>query len=85
AAGQLSQFDALFNNPPLGGETFHISGAEINCAPDAPYSHDRAVLKRAFMTDDAELDLLSRLGGGSNTVTRDLPHISQLYRACLFA
>ncbi|HDS6401894.1 TPA: insecticidal toxin protein, partial [Morganella morganii subsp. morganii] len=52
--GQLSQFDRLFNNPPLNGVTYTLGGSEIPMTPDAEDPR-REVLKRAFRVDNTGL------------------------------
>lgn len=52
--GQLSQFDRMFNNPPLNGVTYTLGGSEIPMTPDAEDPR-REVLKRAFRVDNTGL------------------------------
>ncbi len=52
--GQLSQFDRLFNNPPLNGVTYTLGGDAIPMLPDAEDPR-REVLKRAFRVDNTGL------------------------------
>ncbi|AVK37661.1 neuraminidase-like domain-containing protein [Morganella morganii] len=52
--GQLSQFDRLFNNPPLNDVTYTLGGSEIPMTPDAEDPR-REVLKRAFRVDNTGL------------------------------
>lgn len=52
--GQLSQFDRLFNNPPLNGVTYTLGGSEIPMTPDAEDPR-REVLKCAFRVDNTGL------------------------------
>ncbi|MEG0278758.1 MAG: neuraminidase-like domain-containing protein [Morganella sp. (in: enterobacteria)] len=52
--GQLSQFDRLFNNPPLNGVTYTLGGDSIPMKPDAEDPR-RDVLKRAFRVDNTGL------------------------------
>ncbi|WP_413495376.1 neuraminidase-like domain-containing protein [Morganella psychrotolerans] len=52
--GQLSQFDHLFNNPPLNGVTYTLGGNGIPMKPDAEDPR-REVLKRAFRVDNTGL------------------------------
>ncbi|WP_413482742.1 neuraminidase-like domain-containing protein [Morganella psychrotolerans] len=52
--GQISQFDRLFNNPPLNDEMYTFGG---NAIPMKPGEKDprREVLKRAFRVNDTDL------------------------------
>lgn len=52
--GQLSQFDRLFNNPPLNGCVFSPNGGYIPMKPDGEDPR-REVLKRAFRVDNTGL------------------------------
>lgn len=52
--GQLSQFDRLFNNPPLNGSIFSPSDDYIPMKTDAEDPR-REVLKRAFRVDNTGL------------------------------
>lgn len=55
--GQLSQFDRLFNNPPLNGVTYTIDGANIFIPADTKDPR-REALKRAFRVDNTGLSQL---------------------------
>ncbi|HHN8404688.1 TPA: neuraminidase-like domain-containing protein, partial [Morganella morganii] len=52
--GQLSQFDRLFNNPPLNGVTHTLGGDPIPMRPDEQDPR-REVLKRAYRVDNTDL------------------------------
>ncbi|WP_368900048.1 neuraminidase-like domain-containing protein, partial [Morganella morganii] len=52
--GQLSQFDRMFNNPPLNGVTYTLDDSYIMMKPDAKDPR-REVLKRAFRVDNTGL------------------------------
>ncbi|HEJ1049127.1 TPA: insecticidal toxin protein [Morganella morganii] len=52
--GQLSQFDRLFNNPPLNGVTYTLDADYIPMKPDEQDPR-REVLKRAFRVDNTGL------------------------------
>lgn len=52
--GQLSQFDRLFNNPPLNGIVYSTGGKLIPMKPDEEDPR-RDVLKRAFRVDNTGL------------------------------
>ncbi|ODS23721.1 hypothetical protein AB835_07435 [Candidatus Endobugula sertula] len=87
--GQLSQFDRLFNNPPLNGQAFTTDDVDntINFDPDDEvYSTQRAVLKRAFGVDDTGLGVLAALcDHDSLSYARSLARISDLYRVAQWA
>lgn len=51
---QLSQYDQLFNNPPLYGQKFAPDDKEYDIAPSADNAF-KAVLKQAFAVNDQEL------------------------------
>ena len=55
--GQLSQFDRLFNNPPLNGIVYRTADNYIPVKPDDEDPR-REVLKRAFRVDSTGLYLL---------------------------
>ena len=55
--GQISQFDRLFNNPPLNGVTYTIDGANIFIPADTKDPR-REALKRAFRVDNTGLSQL---------------------------
>ncbi|EMO4164290.1 neuraminidase-like domain-containing protein [Morganella morganii] len=55
--GQFSQFDRLFNNPPLNGVTYTIDGANIFIPADTKDPR-REALKRAFRVDNTGLSQL---------------------------
>lgn len=89
-AGELSQFDRLFNHPPLNGVTFTTSDTDhtINFDPDDKvYVQERAVLKRALGVDDAELVTLATIAwsNGDLACARSLLNLSTLYRVGLLA
>lgn len=85
-----SQFDLLFNSPPLNGQTFFLDGKAILINPsklDPADSLRRAVLKRAFQVDDRGLWLLHQMGCRtmSDSVNNNLDCLSGLYRIALLA
>ncbi|MCW1830152.1 Tc toxin subunit A [Enterobacter asburiae] len=87
-AGELSQFDRLFNNPPLNNVAFTINDGNdtISFAPaDTTYTQERAVLKRALGVDDAGLATLAAIVDHDDTWARSLTHLSTLYRVGLWA
>ncbi|WP_240674670.1 neuraminidase-like domain-containing protein [Burkholderia stabilis] len=87
--GQSSQFDRLFNSPPLNGYLFGTGGSRIDLKPDSPDDDLRkAVLKRAFQVNDVALYRLLHLadpGNKDGTIPNDITHLSALYRAHLLA
>lgn len=87
--GQSSQFDRLFNSPPLNGYVFGTGGPRIDLKPDSQGDDLRkAVLKRAFQVDDVALYrllLMADPGNQDGTIPNDLRHLSALYRAHLLA
>lgn len=79
-----SQFDQVFNSPPLNGESFAPSTTQINLLPDnaADHSFEKAVLKRAFNVDDVGLfTLLSIFDNSVSTgaFTLNLKNLSAMY------
>ncbi|WP_080297335.1 neuraminidase-like domain-containing protein [Burkholderia pseudomallei] len=86
---QSSQFDRLFNTPPLNGYLFDTGGSRIDLKPDSAGDDLRkAVLKRAFQVDDVALYrllLMADPGNQDGTIPNDLRHLSALYRAHLLA
>lgn len=84
--GKVSQFDLLFNTPPLNGNIFTCDGSEINCDPeDSKSTQQRAVLKRAFGVNDTEFNAMVKILTDGSTVRMDLPSVSGLYRISLWA
>ncbi|MDE1480280.1 hypothetical protein KKJ01_19175 [Xenorhabdus bovienii] len=49
---QTSQFDRLFNTPPLNGQSFSLDDQELDLNPGSADDWHKAVLKRAFNADD---------------------------------
>ncbi|MGB3431456.1 neuraminidase-like domain-containing protein [Achromobacter sp.] len=85
-----SQFDLLFNTPPLNGQTFALGGAVIEVDPsklDSADSFRRAVLKRAWQVDDAGLYQMHLIGSRTATagINNTLTDLSDLYRIALLA
>ncbi|HFD6780765.1 TPA: neuraminidase-like domain-containing protein [Pseudomonas aeruginosa] len=85
-----SQFDLLFNTPPLNGQTFALGGAVIEVDPsklDPADSFRRAVLKRAWQVDDAGLYQMHLIGNRAATtgINNTLADLSDLYRIALLA
>lgn len=88
-AGELSQFDRLFNNPPLNDVAFTTNDANdtISFDPDdTAYVQERAVLKRALGVDDAGLATLAAIVDHDDFAwARSLANLSTLYRVGLWA
>ena len=85
--GQLSQFDRMFNNPPLNGEVYSLSNDSVSLKPDATDTR-RDILKRAFSVNNIDLLLLSAMTnrhGNSTVITNNASKISTLYLIRLLA
>lgn len=83
--GEVSQFDSLFNTPPLNGHFFSCNDWDFSFDPaDTQSAQQRAVLKRAFGVNDLELYTLSQMLPSENKYTK-LEVISWLYRLSLWA
>ncbi|EPS6026819.1 neuraminidase-like domain-containing protein [Morganella morganii] len=86
--GQLSQFDRLFNNPPLNGCVYSTGGTLIPMKTDEEDPR-RDVLKRAFRVDntglyqlfDIILPYMLEHGGANNTIEM----LSRFWRLHLLA
>ncbi|MCU6356681.1 neuraminidase-like domain-containing protein, partial [Morganella morganii] len=75
--GQLSQFDRLFNNPPLNGVTYTLNGSEIPMTPDAEDPR-REVLKRAFRVDNTGLWQIFDITARDDSDKKDKNNIENL-------
>ncbi|SDZ68375.1 neuraminidase-like domain-containing protein [Pseudomonas sp. NFIX28] len=88
-SNQPSQFDRLFNTPPLNGYVFATGGPQIDLKPDSPdYDPRKTVLKRALQVDDVSLYRLLTIVDPDNqggTIPNDISYLSALYRAHLLA
>ncbi|WP_080991980.1 neuraminidase-like domain-containing protein [Vibrio campbellii] len=88
-AGEPSQFDRLFNNPPLNDVAFTTNDTDdtISFDPDdTTYVQERAVLKRALGVDDAGLATLATIvDDDDHAWPRSLDNLSTLYRVGLWA
>lgn len=83
--GQLSQFDRMFNNPPLNGEVYSLGGKTVNTAEN---SEDKRLpyLLRALETDRNEINDIRWLVNASNTeIENTLRRISEMYLVKLLA
>ncbi|UPK80717.1 Tc toxin subunit A [Proteus vulgaris] len=84
----LSQFDQLFNHPPLNGNTFTDDGYHfpLDNANEATSIIRLNTLKRAFDVNDVELVMLWRLAISYNSeFDCSLKSLSLLYRTSLLA
>ena len=85
-AGELSQFDRLFNPPSLNRVAFTTNDTISLDATDTSYVQERAVLKRALGVDDAGLTMLAAIAGFDEPAWEcSLVNLSMLYRVGLWA
>ncbi|MCU6209262.1 neuraminidase-like domain-containing protein [Enterobacter cloacae] len=87
--GDPSQFDRLFNSPPLIEGGFIANNTNISLLPEmAALNADiKATLKRAFLTDDGgmyQLKMTLHKTGAAALAVR-LEHVSMMYRLSLWA
>ncbi|MBV7437085.1 neuraminidase-like domain-containing protein [Aeromonas sp. sif2416] len=86
---EQSQFDRLFNAPPLNGFEFTADGTSIDLNPgNASDNPRKAVLARAFRADDVSLYRLLKIVDYSDSdglIPNDIEHLSDLYLASLLA
>ena len=85
--GQLSQFDRLFNNPPLNGVTYTLGGGDIPMKPDSKDPR-REVLKRAFRVDNTGLWQIFNINDQSDLdklAINNIIELSPIYLARLLA
>ncbi|KMJ46988.1 toxin [Xenorhabdus khoisanae] len=85
---QISQFDRLFNTPPLNGQSFSTDGEKLNLNPGSADDWHKAVLKRAFSADDISLYRLLQISHRDNKdgyMINSLENLSSLYLARLLA
>ncbi|WP_324284975.1 neuraminidase-like domain-containing protein [Enterobacter ludwigii] len=88
--GESSQFDRLFNSPPLVEGGFAHGSTQIFLTPDKTGEHApiKATLKRAYQTDDGGLYHLKMIYDTKNELafmTINLTNISALYTLSLWA
>lgn len=87
--GEKSQFDRLFNDPPLVGEGLVLDDTVLPLDPAQGDEHadTLATLKRACQTDDEGLHALGACLGkeGGASVKLDLNEVSALYALSLWA
>ncbi|MDE9459506.1 neuraminidase-like domain-containing protein, partial [Xenorhabdus bovienii] len=84
---QTSQFDRLFNTPPLNGQSFSIDDKELDLNPGSADDWRKAVLKRAFNADDISLYRLLQMAHRTThgKMANNLNNLSALYLAKLLA
>lgn len=85
--GQLSQFDRMFNNPPLNGEVYSLGNGDISLQPGRTDTR-RDILKRAFSVNHTDLLFMSAMinrHGDSTTIPNNINKISALYLIRLLA
>lgn len=85
--GQLSQFDRMFNNPPLNGEIYSLGNGDISLQPGRTDTR-RDILKRAFSVNHTDLLFMSAMinrYGDSTTIPNNINKISALYLIRLLA
>ncbi|EDV0149942.1 insecticidal toxin protein, partial [Salmonella enterica subsp. enterica] len=75
--GQLSQFDRLFNNPPLNGVTHTLGGDPIPMRPDEQDPR-REVLKRAYRVDNTGLWQIFNITDRNDSDKKDGNNIENL-------
>ncbi|HDT4319725.1 TPA: toxin [Klebsiella aerogenes] len=83
-----SQFDRLFNTPPLNGFVFTPDGVQLDLTPGAADDPRKATLRRAFHADDVSLYRLLLIADPTATdglMRNDITHQTDLYLACLLA
>lgn len=81
--GALSQFDQLFNNPPIGDTAFAPSGLRLNLSPSNTQNLvEKATLKRALQVDEAGLFVLLGIYDKDNSdgvIELNLQNLSRMY------
>lgn len=81
--GALSQFDQLFNNPPIGDTAFAPSGLRLNLSPsNTQHTVEKATLKRALQVDAAGLFVLLGIYDKDNSdgvIELNLQNLSRMY------
>ncbi|QBY44080.1 28.1kDa virulence protein [Arsenophonus nasoniae] len=88
--GQLSQYDQLFNNPPLYGQKFAPDDKEYDVAPNAQNVF-KSNLKQAFAVNDQELYqifltyIYDENDNNGSFCKNDVAHTTAFYRFCLLA
>ncbi|ERT13745.1 neuraminidase-like domain-containing protein [Photorhabdus temperata] len=87
--GKASQFDVLFNTPPLDGKHYVLGGDKIDTNPGKGHSnHNKSILKRAFKVDDVGFNKLLYVVDPIDTdgcFANNIGNISDMYCAALLA
>ncbi len=87
-SNQPSQFDRLFNTPPLNGQYFTTGNIDIDLSLNSADNWHKAVLKRAFNVDDISLYRLLHIANHANTdgkIVNNIKNLSNLYMTKLLA
>ncbi|HGJ5883799.1 hypothetical protein [Arsenophonus sp.] len=86
--GQLSQYDQLFNNPPLYGQKFFPDDQDYDVSPEAQNVF-KSNLKQAFGINDQELYqiflLLKGDDNNGNLCKNNITYTTAFYTFCLLA
>ncbi|MBS9423686.1 neuraminidase-like domain-containing protein [Photorhabdus caribbeanensis] len=85
---QPSQFDRLFNTPPLNGQHFATGNTDIDLSLNSRDNWQKTVLKRAFNVDDISLYRLLHIANHNNTdgkIVNNIKNLSNLYMTKLLA
>ncbi|TDB55589.1 neuraminidase-like domain-containing protein [Photorhabdus luminescens] len=87
-SNQPSQFDRLFNTPPLNGQYFSTEDTNIDLSLNSTDNWHKTVLKRAFNVDDISLYRLLHIANHNNKdgkITNNIKNLSNLYMTKLLA
>ncbi|PQQ23036.1 neuraminidase-like domain-containing protein [Photorhabdus hindustanensis] len=86
---KASQFDVLFNTPPLDGKRYVLGGDKIDTNPNKGNdNHNKSILKRAFKVDDIGFNQLLYIVDpvdGDGCFANNIGNISDMYCAALLA
>ncbi|MCA6221649.1 Tc toxin subunit A-related protein [Photorhabdus antumapuensis] len=85
---QPSQFDRLFNTPPLNGQPFATENTNIDLSLNSTDNWHKTVLKRAFNADDISLYRLLHIANHDNKdgkIANNIKNLSNLYMTKLLA
>ncbi|MCC8466245.1 Tc toxin subunit A-related protein [Photorhabdus bodei] len=85
---QPSQFDRLFNTPPLNGQYFAVGNTDIDLNLNSTNNWHKTVLKRAFNVDDISLYRLLHIANHENKdgkIANNINNLSNLYMTKLLA
>lgn len=87
-SSKASQFNQIFNIPPLNNQFFYADGKELDLEPGkSADTQSLGVLKRALQVDDTALYTLFKLTFADKTsvFTKTINNLSALYRTRLLA